>query len=387
MSDQVRQITWMNLRNIGSRLGTSSVIVVGIAGVAAVLIGLLAMANGFSATLNATSNPERGLLLGRGAENEMNSWMTISEINAVSQIESIRAMSPELYVVVDIPKKDTDELSYVVARGVVDAAFNLRPELRITKGRVFETGRHELIVGADAASQFAGLDVGDQVALRDSSWEVVGHFEAKGSSIESEIWLDLPVAQSVFRRGAAVSTARVLVDRVDDFDVAAEQIAADPSLSLSLVSEETFYTDQSSARTALIETFAYGMSGIMALGAMFAALNTMYTAVGTRAVEIATLRAIGFGAMPIVVSVMIEAIFLALVGGALGSALVFVFFDGYTMSMLNGASSSQVVFDFAVTPMLVAIGLIWALVLGAVGGLFPALRAARLPIAVALRGN
>jgi len=387
MSGQIRQITWMNLRNIGSRLGTSSVIVVGIAGVAAVLIGLLAMANGFSATLSASSNPDRGVLLGRGADNEMNSWLTVDELNAVEQLDEIKFVSGELYVVVDMPKKETKEPSFVVARGVSRGGFEVRPELKIVEGRTFQSGRNELIVGTSAAAEFVGLEVGDRVALRESLWEVVGHFEAAGSSVESEIWLDLPVAQSLFRRSSAASTARILVDRHEDFATAAAHIDADPRLNLRLLTEEEFYADQSSARTALIETFAYGMSGIMALGAMFAALNTMYTAVGSRAVEIATLRAIGFGTVPIVMSVMIEAIFLAIVGGVLGSALVYIFFDGYTMSMLNGASSSQVVFDFAVTPLLVAVGLTWALVLGAVGGFFPAIRAARMPIAVALRGS
>lgn len=386
MFDQIIAITAMNLQNIAARRGTSSVVVVGIAGVVAVLVGLLAMAAGFSAALTTTAEPDRGVVLGHGSRNEMNSWLTNEEFNIVSQLEGVRVASDELYVVVDLTQKSTGEQAYVVGRGVTSAAFTVRPELRVTGGRIPEPGRSELLVGKTAAQEFAGLDVGDEIVLRDGSWTVVGHFETGGTSNESEIWMDLPLAQSAFRRDVASTARLLLTDENAVADVRA-QIERDPRLNLSLVSEEDFYAAQSETRTGLIETFTYFIAGIMAVGAVVAALNSMYVAVGSRTVEIATLRALGFGRLPIVASVVFEALFLSLVGGALGAAVVYFAVDGYTTSTLNSASNSQVVFGFAVTPNLLAAGIVWALVLGFLGGLLPAVHAARLPITTALRGK
>ncbi|MDA1076704.1 MAG: FtsX-like permease family protein, partial [Proteobacteria bacterium] len=228
---------------------------------------------------------------------------------------------------------------------------------------------------------------GEQVDLREGQWTVVGHFEAGGSAMESEIWIDLKLAQAIFRRGGSMSLARVRMDDASVVDELKTRIDDDPRLELALTTEEEFYSAQSASRTRIINTFGFVVAGIMAVGAVFAALNTMYTAVSTRSVEIATLRALGFGGLPVVVSVMMESLFLALLGGVIGGVLVFLVFDGYTASTLNNASFSQVAFDFAVTPDLLQMGLAWAVGLGLVGGLFPAVRSARMPITAALRGD
>lgn len=387
MFSQILEITLMNLRNITSRLGSSSVIVVGIAGVVAVLVGLLSMAVGFSRALETTSLENRALLLRDGSNSELSSGMDVAAANIVSRLEGIEVASPELYVIADIPKRATGTPANMVIRGMRSAGLEVRPELEIVNGRLFETGKNELIAGVKALAEFEGLELGSEVEFRASTWTVVGHFETGGSAYESEVWVDLAVAQAVFRRGGSVSSMRVLLEDPALVDGLAEQIRQDPRLDLALKSEEEFYSGQAEDRAALINTFGYSVGVIMAIGAVFAALNTMYSAVSTRTVEIATLRALGFSGMPVVVSVIIESLALALLGGLLGAAVVYLLFDGYTASTLNNASFSQVAFDFAVTPELLRIGITWALVLGLVGGLFPAVRAARLPITVALRGE
>ncbi len=387
MFGQIFEITVMNLRNIPSRLGSSSVIVVGIAGVVAVLVGLLSMAVGFSRDLESTSLENRAVVMRDGSNSELSSSVSTGEFNIVSRMEGVALASDEAYVVADIPKKATGSPANLVLRGIRQAGFDVRPEVKVVAGRMLEPGKAELLAGVKAVAQFEGLDVGDEVALRASTWTVVGHFETGGSAYESEVWVDLPVAQAAFRAEGVLSSLRLLLEESAQAEALAEQIREDPRLDLSLQTEEEFYAGQAEGRATLINTFGYAVGIIMAIGAVFAALNTMYTAVSTRTVEIATLRALGFGSMPVVISVIIESLGLALCGGLLGAVIVFVLFDGYTASTLNNASFSQVAFDFAVTPQLVQIGLTWALILGLVGGLFPAVRAARLPITVALRGE
>jgi putative ABC transport system permease protein len=387
MLAQIFEITMMNIRNIGSRLGSSSVIVVGIAGVVAVLVGLLSMAAGFTSVLESTSLENRAIVMRDGSNNEMSSGLAIDEFNVISRLEGIELASAEIYLVADVPKKGTGTPSNVIIRGMRQAGFEVRPEMKIVAGRAFEPGKAELIVGVLATTQFEGLEVGSQVDFRESSWRVVGHFETGGSAYESEIWADLALVQSNFRRGGSISTIRVLLADPSQAASLNEQIVADPRLDLSLQTEEEFYSAQGEQQTTMINTFGYGIGFIMAIGAVFAALNTMYSAVSARTVEIATLRALGFGGIPVVVSVMIEAVVLALLGGTIGGILVYVVFDGFTASTLNNSSFSQIAFNFAVTPELLQLGISWALILGVVGGLFPAVKAARLPITTALRGE
>ena len=379
MFQQALSITAMNLRSVLSRKGTSSIIVVGIGGVVAVLVGLLAMSEGIRAALKDTSHPDRFLVMRAGTQDEITGWLSAAEVNVLKGVDGIRTVSGELVVVVDLATRDTGKPGVAVARGVEASAFELRPGLKLVAGRFFRPGKNELLVGVNASGTFAGLTVGSRISFRNKLWEVVGHFDAEGQAHDSEVWMDLPIAQAAFRRDGVVSTVRALLDTDGDAAAVAHRIRQEPRLRADLVSERDFYAQQSQARTGMVESFAYVIAAIMGLGAVIAAINTMYSSVSTRSVEIGTLRSLGFSNVPVVVSVMVEALLLALVGGVLGSAVVYLLYDGLTSSTLNVGSMSQVGFEFAVTPRLLLVGLSSALLLGAIGGLLPALRAARCP--------
>ena len=387
MLRQVIEITAMNLRNLPSRLGSSSVIVVGIAGVVGVLVALLAMAGGFEAALQRGGAPDRAIVLRSGSSGEMSSTLMSDALNIVSSMEEVLRSSAELYIVVDVPKRSNGQAANLVVRGVEQAAFEIRPEVDIVNGRPFDPGKREMIAGRGASAEFLGIDTGATVELRDGNWTITGLFEASGSAYESELWADLPVAQAAFRRGGAAQSMRIQVRSPRDIPVLADRVEADPRLDLEVIGEDSYFRGQSEAMSGLITGFGYTVAVIMAVGAVFAALNAMYTAVSTRTVEIATLRALGFGGGAVVVSVIIEALGLGVLGGLLGGAVAYFGFNGFTVSTLNQQSFSQVAFDFAVTPELLVSGLVWAVALGLIGGLFPAVRAARLSIVTALRGD
>jgi putative ABC transport system permease protein len=358
---------------------------VGIAGVVGVLVALLAMATGFRLTLENTGAVDRAIVLRGGAGSELSSGISNENVAIVANLEGVVASSAELYTIADVPKRSSGTPANLVVRGVQSSAFAIRPEIRLVGGRMYDTGKRELIAGVGAVAEFEGIDLGAEVDFRDSNWTIVGIFQAGGGANESEVWTDLPTAQTAFRRDGAVSSMRLRLAAPEIAPVLAAQIEADPRLDLALTAEPAYYSAQAAGLSGLITGFGYVVATIMAIGAVFAALNTMYSAVSARTVEIATLRAIGFSGTPVVVSVMIEALLLAILGGVLGAALAYVGFNGATISTLSGFT--QVAFDFTVTPGLVLTGIIWAVALGAVGGVFPAVRAARLPITVALRGE
>tara|TARA_B110000444_G_C18802326_1_gene578082 strand:+ start:225 stop:1391 length:1167 start_codon:yes stop_codon:yes gene_type:complete len=388
MFKQIFEISLMNLRNMPTRLASSMVIVVGIAGVVAVLVAILAMAAGFTATLERGGAQDRAIVLNGGSSfGELTSIIDMAQAGIVATMEGVEIASNEMFLVADVPKRSSGSPANLVLRGVEDAAFEIRPEINIIEGRRFESGRNELIAGRGASAEFLGLELGSSINLRQIDWTIVGIFESGGSSYESEVWADMITGQSAFQRLGAVNTIRVKVSDVEKIPAMAEEFLDDPRLNLTLVGEEEYFSAQSEGLTTIINVFGYSVGIIMAFGAVFAALNTMYAAVSNRTVEIATLRALGFGATPVVVSIMIEAIVLAAIGGMLGAAISYIGFNGYTVSTLNQSSFSQMAFDFAVTPALISNGIIWALTLGFIGGLFPALRAARLPITLALRGE
>ena len=387
MLKQTAAVTRMNLENLSSRAGSSATVVVGSAAVVAVLLGLLAMSAGFRSALVETARPDRGLLLRNGSNNEMDGWIGLQELAILEAYEGFDVTSGEVYTTLTVLKRGADTAVDVVCRGVTAAAFALRPEVRIVSGRPLVPGRNEIIVGAAAARQYAGLDVGDSVQARTATLEVVGQFVAEGGAPESEIWMDRAISQSVFRRTSTVSVARVKLASDVDVQALNQRLAADPRLTSTLIPEQKFFAAQSASRAALIDAFAYLIAGIMALGSVFGALATMFTAVGQRSVEIATLRALGFHAVPVVVSVLVEATALALAGGVLGAAVVYAILDGYTASTLNPAAGSQLAFAFRVTPESIRLGLGWAIAVGVIGGMAPAMRAARLPITTVLRGG
>ncbi len=391
--NQVVQITLINLKNIPQRLGTSLVVVVGIAGVVGVLVSVLAMGEGFRHTLASTGRPTRVIMLRAGSDAEMSSGVARDQATVLGNLPGIARdgggrplVSAELFVMVDLPRHGQTDPNNVPFRGVQPAAFAIRDEVRIVEGRRYARGVREVIVGRKAAQQFAGLAVGSRIAFRDSDWTVVGTFESGGDVHESEIWADAEVAMSAFRRSGFQSVTAALADP-SEAGLAAlrDSIGRDRRLSINVLREPEYYAKQASILSKLIGVLGYSVATFMAIGATFGALNCMYSAIASRQTEIATLRAIGFGGAPVVVSVMIEALVLALVGGAVGGALAYVYCDGASLSTLNFNTFSQVAFDFRVTRGLLVQGLVWALLIGAAGGLLPAIRAARLPVTVALR--
>jgi len=389
---QVFAVTGAAIRTIPQRRGAALATVVGIAGVVAVLVAVLSIGEGFRSALRGAGSPQNALVLRSGSDSEMMSVLLGDSVEIVSQAPGIARgpvapgepavplTSAELFVVVDVPKK-----SNVPLRGVQPAAFSTRPDLTITSGRKFEWGKNEVLVGEGALRQFRGLDVGSKLKWGQNEWTVVGTFSAKGAVWESELWTDARVLQPSYRRGNSFQTVVARLESVDSFDTFKDALTKDPRLDVSVQRESEFYGNQGRTLQAVVRKLGFLLAILMGIGAVFGALNTMYSAVAARTREIATLRALGFGPVAVVVSVMAESLVLALAGGVVGAVGAWLFFDGYQTSTLNWDTFSQVTFAFAVTPALLIQGTIFAMVLGLAGGLFPAIRAARLPVTAALR--
>ena len=387
MFEQIFSITGMNLRNIPSRWSTSLVIVVGIGGVVAVLVAMLAMATGLENVFSKSIASDRAIAVRTGSDSEMSSNLSLEAARIVATLDGVAMATPELYVVADVPKKNTGTPANMVVRGVEQGSFDIRPEFELSQGRMFETGRNEVIVGVKALAEFAGLDIGSRLVVRDTAWEVVGVFETDGSVDESEVWADMTVVQSAFRRGQSITAVRVLLESIDRYDSVLALVEDDPRLPINLTREEEWYASQAESSTQVIRIFGVAVAVIMSIGAIFAALNTMYSAVASRTFEIATLRAVGFRGGPILVSVLSESMALAIVGGLVGAALAYLAFNGFTVSTLSQQSFSMVAFEFSVTPTLIVQSLVLSVVLGFIGGIFPAFRAVFLPVTTALRGE
>lgn len=386
---QAAAVTWIGVSTLAQRLGASSVIVVGIAGVVGVLVALLAMGDGLQKTLRSTGDTETAIILRGGATAELSSGLSREDATLIAQMPGILRdaegkpiVSPELVVVANLPKKSTGTDANVEVRGVGPQAWALRPNVKIVEGRAFTPGLREMVVGRGARAQFEGLEPGATINLNNQQWSVVGVFES-GDAHESELLGDVDTVSSAYRRGGYQS-ATVRLTAPEALDTFKAALAADPRLKVDAKSTLDYYTAQSEQLTKTIRYVGIAIAAIMAIGAMFGALNTMYAAVATRAREIATLRAIGFGSPPVLISVMLETMLLALLGGLLGAGIAWAIFDNYTVSTL-GANFSQVVFRFNVSPALLWTGVKWALAIGFIGGLLPALRAARLPVTTALR--
>ena len=387
---QVLLITNMNLRSVLERSGSSLVIIVGIAGSVAVMVSLLAMAEGLSSTITSTGEEDRVIILRDGSSSELSSGVAMTELDTVSSSPGIKSIdgepmiAGELFAIIDLKKKGAESTSNLPIRGVQPASFKIRPEVEIVEGRNFTTGTAEIIVGKGANNQYEGLEIGDQIKVRDSFATVVGIFSSNGNVHESEIWADLAAAQGLFRRGASASSMILKLNSPDSFDEVGLFVESYPNLELKVQSEIDFYENQSSGAD-LIKVFGQVVGYIMAIGAVFAALNTMYSAVSTRLVEIGTLRALGFKGTTVLLALLIEALLLATIGGLLGGAIAYLLFNGYTVSTLAGGSFSQTAFAFAVTGEIIQQGLTLALFVGFIGGVFPAWNAARRDITEALR--
>jgi putative ABC transport system permease protein len=386
---QIGSVARVGIATIPKRLGASAVVVVGIAGVVGVLVGLLAMGAGFERTLKQTGNDDTVIVLQAGAQSEAASALAHDTAAIVSQAPQILRnaegrpiVSPELLVGARLRKKSTGHDTNVAIRGVGERAWELRPRVRIIAGRKFKSGLHELIVGRSAHQQFSETDIGDALKLNGQSWTVVGIFDS-GDAHNSELWADTDVVGSAFRRGSGKTSLALQLTSAGAFDAFNSLLASDPRLRVTALTTLQYYSRQSQGLAKLTRILGATIGAIMALGAIFGALNTMYSAVAARAREIATLRAIGFLGVPVIVSVLMETMLLAATGGLLGAAIAWLLLDGFIASTMG--SSGQIVFAFDVSPALLWNGLKWALAIGLVGGLFPAVRAARMPIVSGLR--
>jgi len=389
--NQVASITLFNLRTIPARKGAALATMVGIAGVVGVFVGVLSIAEGFRQAMTASGSDDVALVLRSGADSEMTSGLTHENCRTISDAPGLARnadgalASAELFVVINLPKRSTGTDANVPLRGVQQAAFPVRGNIKMVQGRQFTPGRNELIAGVGAAREFGGLDLGNTIRLGQTDWKVVGIFSAGGGLAESEIWTDAAVLQPAYHRGDNFQAVYAKLASADSFQKFKDALTTDPQLSVKAIRQTDFYAEQSTQVTAFIKGIGVFIAGMMGLGALFGALNTMYSAVAARGREIATLRALGFGAGPVILSVMFESLALALAGGLVGAGVARFIFNGFTAATINWQTFSQVAFAFAVTPQILAHAIILAATIGLVGGLFPALSAARRPLAQSLR--
>ena len=388
---QIAALTSFNLRTLRQRLGSSASAIFGIAGVVGVFIGVLSIAEGFRRAMTVSGKADTALVMRSGSDTEMSSILARDEARVVADVEGIARTngvalaSSELFVIINLPKRSTGTDANVPLRGVERPAFDVRGDIEIVQGRRFEWGKNEVIAGLGASNEFEGLELGSSIPVGRERWEVVGLFTANGGIAESEIWTDAGVLAPAYRRGNTLQAVYARLESADRFQEFKDRLTTDPRLNVMVERQTDYYAEQSTAITNLITTVGTLVASLMGVGAIFGALNTMYSAVSSRTREIATLRALGFGSGPIVTSVLLEALVLAMVGGLVGASLAYVAFDGFRAATMNWQSFSQVTFAFDVTPGLLGRGIFYAVVIGLVGGLFPAIRAARMPISAALR--
>lgn len=390
---QARSVTSVGVSTLPQRLGSSAVIVVGIAGVVGVLVALLAMAEGYAETLRKSGSEDTAIVLRGASAAEVASVMSREDITQIAQAPGVAKsakgeplVSAETVVAANLPVKGTttDEEGSVQMRGVGDEAFAVRPQVKIISGRKFQPGLKELIVGQGAARQFEGLEPGKQLRLGSQIWTVTGVF-ASGDSMESELWADAPVVAETYRRGASRNSVTVKLTDAAAFKDFKAALEANPQLKVDATTTLAFFAKQSEQMTKILRIIGIVVGSIMAVGAVFGALNTMFAAVATRAREIATLRAIGFPGLPVVVAVMLETMLLAALGGLIGGGIAYLLFNGHAASTMAAGSVGKLSFELRVSGQLLWEGLKWALAIGFIGGLFPAVRAASVPVTTALR--
>jgi len=390
---QARSVAGVGVSTLRERIGSSSVIVIGIAGVVGVLVSLLAMAEGYSETLRKTGDADTAIVMRGASASEVMSVLDRDNVTLIPQAPGIARddkgepiASPELVVAANLPLKDggPDEEGSVQLRGVSQQAWAVRPQVKVIAGRKFQPGLRELLVGRGAAKQFAGLVPGREVRLGSQMWTVAGIF-ASGDAMESEIWADANVVADTYRRGGSRASVTVRLADSHAFDAFKQALESNPQLKVDVSTTLDYFARQSEGVTKVLRVIGITVGTIMAIGAMFGALNTMFAAVAARAREIATLRAIGFTGIPVVVAVMLETMLLALGGGIIGGLAAYLLFNGYGASTMAAGSVGKLDFELRVTPGLLWTGLKWALAIGFIGGLFPAVRAARLPVTTALR--
>jgi putative ABC transport system permease protein len=388
---QICAVVAMNLRSLPQRLGPSFVIIFGSAGVVAVLVAIMAMSVGMSKTLQGTGRDDRAIVLRMGSASESGSALSHSAAQIIVDAPGIRhdgegrpLVTAEPLRLLKLFKRDDGSEVTAVLRGLGAEALRVRPEIKIVEGRLYRPAVNELIVGKAAKAQYRGTEIGSRITTRTATWVVVGTFTSNGDAHESELAANADTVMSS-DNGSTYGSITVLLDEPGSLRTLADSLASNPALRVDVTRERDYFSRQSNTVSRLLSVLLYVVGSIMGVGAMFGALNTMYSAVGARTTEIATLRAVGFGSTPIVVSVLIEALLLAAAGGILGACAAWAFFNGRTVSTTQGSAYAQLIFDIRVTLQLAMIGIAVSGVIGLIGGLFPSIRAARMPIATALR--
>jgi putative ABC transport system permease protein len=387
--NQIIAIVKINLLSLPQRLWMSLSAIIAIAFVVLVLLGALALGNGFKEALNNSGSDDVAIILREGSEGEINSTLSREQQQLIETAPGIKTsadgkamVSPELYVVVDAIKKSTNTKANISLRGVGLQAMAARKGIRITQGRMFAAGSNEIIIGGSVLKEFDGFSLDGERRLGANTWKVVGIFEADGSIFESELWADRAVVQSLFNRGNTVQTIRARLNSPAAITQLQAYAKADARLKVDIKSEKAYYADQAKSIDSLINFVGWPLSIIMSVGALAGALNTMYASVASRSSEIATLRTIGFGGLPTFAGTLAESLVLSFLGAILGAAMAWLFFNGMTTSTLGG-SFTQVVFSLSLSWPQLIIGTLVATLLGFLGGFFPAWRAARQPILAA----
>ncbi|MFG6461819.1 ABC transporter permease [Roseateles sp. DXS20W] len=390
---QARSVASVGLSTLTQRLGSSAVIVVGIAGVVGVLVSLLAMAEGYARTQRNSGSLDTAIVMRGASANEVSSSLSREDIVQIEQAPGVARnakgepiLSAETVVAANLPVRGskTGDTGSAQVRGISEAAFAVRPQVKIVQGRSFQAGLRELIVGKGAVRQFDGLTVGATLKLGNQPWTVVGVF-ASGDAMESELWADANVVNDAYKRGGGRNSATVKLENPAAIKAFSEALEGNPQLKVKATTTLAFFSKQAERMTQILRIIGITVGAIMAVGAVFGALNTMFAAVASRAREIATLRAIGFRGLPVVVAVMLETTLLALLGGAIGGFVAWLLFNGFEASTMSAGAVGKLSFNLAVSPQLLWEGIKWALAIGFVGGLFPAVRAASLPVTTALR--
>jgi putative ABC transport system permease protein len=381
-----------NIRSVGARWATAVVSVLGIAGTVGVFLAMLAMARGFQATVISSGSLDNVIVLRAGADSEMTSAISLDQVRIIGDAPEIARsadgtplLSPEVVVIGAFPLMTTGTDANVQIRGLDQRVLEVRPTVRIKEGRFFQPGLTELVVGKNAVTTYRGFGLGETVEMGGQDWRVVGIFDSGGSAFDSELWCDSKLLSRTFGRSENVyqSVTARLNSRVD-FTSLKDTLTSDPRMTVDITGEQAYYAKQSQMVSTLIRVLGFLVASVMAIGAVFGALNTMYSAVAARAREIATLRALGFGATSVVVSFVAESVLIALVGGVFGCLAVLPL-NGFTAGTMNWQTFSHLAFAFKVTPSLMLWGLGFAALMGLIGGLLPAVRAARMPVATALR--
>jgi putative ABC transport system permease protein len=386
---QIGVVTALNMKNLPSRFWPSMVIVVGMACVIGVLLSMLSLSTGMFAAYMKAGDPERVIVTSLGSASEGQSSLTRPQTSIIMDAPGIMKgkdgkpmADPELLGNAPLYKKENGLRAFALVRGFGPKGIELRPEIKIVQGRMYQPGKREVIVGVGAQSVFSDLEIGDKINLPDGEWPVVGVFSTGGDQLESAIIGDVALIQGALRRPTYASVLTRLDPKPGSFDAMKKALTTNPQLSVIVERHSTYYVRvQSQPNLAIINIIAYSVGIIMAIGALFGSLNTMYAAVGDRTREIATLRALGFGAFPVAVSVIFECIILAVAGAAIGAAIAWLLYDG-----VQDTYGSNV-FHMSVPPARIALGLIWALIIALIGGLFPSIRAARQPIVAGLRAT